>query len=208
MSPTRNASLDLRRTPRQARSRDTIDVILEASARILEDSGLAAFNTNAVAERAGIGIASLYDYFPSKDAILIEFARREIARHRSAVMGAVSSAIESGDAEPERTVIRTLMRASDTRTTIRQIAARILTQAGREDELSDSLRQMSAFIADRWPQLPNNDRNNLTSERAFVLTRAISGVLSAIVRENTTIDRQKLEDELVTLAKAMTRTLP
>lgn len=93
MTKPQKTSLDLRKTPQQQRSRATIDMVLEATARILEDGGLAAFNTNAVAKRAGIGVANLYYYFPSKDAILLEFARREIRQHRTAIMHAVDAAI-------------------------------------------------------------------------------------------------------------------
>lgn len=64
------ASLNLRRKPLQSRSEETIAVILEASTQILETRGLAAFNTNAIAERAGVSIGSLYQYFPGKEAIL------------------------------------------------------------------------------------------------------------------------------------------
>ena len=55
--PRRRAS-DPRKTPLQARSRDTYDTILEATARILETKGLEAANTNAIAERAGISVGS------------------------------------------------------------------------------------------------------------------------------------------------------
>lgn len=71
---------DARKTPRkspvQARSRATVEAILEAAARILETGGLAAATTNRVAERAGVSIGSLYQYFPSRDAILAELVRR------------------------------------------------------------------------------------------------------------------------------------
>jgi len=70
-------SIDPRKRPRQPRSAATFDAILEASARILETGGLAAFNTNAVAEAAGVSIGSLYQYFPSKEAILTELIRRK-----------------------------------------------------------------------------------------------------------------------------------
>lgn len=43
--------------------------LLEAAAQVLEAKGLEGFNTNAVAERAGVSIGSLYQYFPSKDAL-------------------------------------------------------------------------------------------------------------------------------------------
>lgn len=63
---------DPRKRPRQARSVATFEAILEAAARILESLGFAGFNTNAVAELAGVSIGSLYQYFPSKDALIVE----------------------------------------------------------------------------------------------------------------------------------------
>ncbi|WP_296580685.1 TetR/AcrR family transcriptional regulator [Xanthobacter sp.] len=54
-----------------------MDAILEAAARILETEGIAALNTNAVAERAGASIGSLYQYFPGKEALLAALIRRE-----------------------------------------------------------------------------------------------------------------------------------
>jgi AcrR family transcriptional regulator len=76
--PRRRAN-DPRKTPRQSRSRDTYDAVLEATARILETKGLEAANTNAIAERAGISVGSLYQYFPGKQAIFAELIRRSDA---------------------------------------------------------------------------------------------------------------------------------
>ena len=66
-----------RKAPRQARAQATYDAVLEAAARILETDGLGALNTNAVAARAGISVGSLYQYFPSKGAVLSELLLRE-----------------------------------------------------------------------------------------------------------------------------------
>lgn len=71
---------DSRKRPRQARSVATFEAILEAAARILESLGFAGFNTNAVAELAGVSIGSLYQYFPSKEALIVELIRRERAK--------------------------------------------------------------------------------------------------------------------------------
>jgi len=68
-----------RRRPRQARAQATVDSILEAAAQVLQ-RGVDDFNTNAVAERAGVSIGTLYQYFPNKDAILVAVARREMAK--------------------------------------------------------------------------------------------------------------------------------
>lgn len=70
---------DPRKRPRQPRSRDTVAVIVEAAARIIESDGLAGYNTNAIARRAGVSIGSLYQYFAGKDAVTAELIRRETA---------------------------------------------------------------------------------------------------------------------------------
>ncbi len=67
-----------RKSARQARSAATVEVIIEAAARILETGGLPSFTTNAIAERAGVSVGSLYQYFPNKDAITRALIRREL----------------------------------------------------------------------------------------------------------------------------------
>lgn len=69
---TRKQPATPRKKPLQARSRALYAAILEATARILEDEGLEAANTNTIAERAGVSVGSLYQYFPDKDAIFAE----------------------------------------------------------------------------------------------------------------------------------------
>jgi len=65
-----------RKRPLQTRSRETVAVILEATARILEAEGLEAANTNAIAARAGVSIGSVYQYFPDKSAIFAELIHK------------------------------------------------------------------------------------------------------------------------------------
>jgi AcrR family transcriptional regulator len=76
---TSDRSAFQRRSPKQARSRATWDAIVEAAAQILERHGADGLTTNDVAERAGVSIGTLYQYFPDKQAILIAAARRELS---------------------------------------------------------------------------------------------------------------------------------
>ncbi len=69
-----------RKTPVQTRAADTVAIIIEAAAQVLETAGFEGFNTNAVARRAGVSIGSLYQYFPGKDALTIALMRREAER--------------------------------------------------------------------------------------------------------------------------------
>ena len=75
-------ALDPRKIPRQQRSKAMVDLILEAATRVLRRESLAGFNTNRVAEVAGISVGSLYQYFPNKAALvtaLIDRAQAAIA---------------------------------------------------------------------------------------------------------------------------------
>lgn len=72
-----------RKLPRQERSRASVDAILQAAAYILVKRGWSALTTNAIAERAGINIASLYQFFPNKESIVAELERRHAEQIRA-----------------------------------------------------------------------------------------------------------------------------
>lgn len=59
-----------RKKPAQRRAQETVRALIEASARILATEGVDALNTNRVAEVAGVAVGSLYQYFPSKEALV------------------------------------------------------------------------------------------------------------------------------------------
>jgi AcrR family transcriptional regulator len=81
----RGTRLSPRKSPRQERSRATVEAILEAATDILIRQGAGRLTTNRIAERAGVNIASLYQYFPGKHAILAELRRRHGAERRAAI---------------------------------------------------------------------------------------------------------------------------
>ncbi len=80
-----------RKTPVQARAVETRDRILDAAARVFGRHGYAAGTTNRIAEAAGLSVGSLYQYFPNKDAILVELVRRHLVAGMTAVEAALAS---------------------------------------------------------------------------------------------------------------------
>lgn len=72
-----DASVCPRRSPVQARAKATSATLVEAAARILEAEVRAALTTNRIAERAGAGVRSLYQYFGAKAALVAALIRRE-----------------------------------------------------------------------------------------------------------------------------------
>jgi AcrR family transcriptional regulator len=79
--PRPPSGLAPRRRPRQQRAQATLEAILEAAAGLIARDGYPGLTTNKVAERAGVSIGSLYQYFPNKEAILVAL----LERHMSAI---------------------------------------------------------------------------------------------------------------------------
>ncbi len=69
-----------RKTPIQARSRATVQAILDATADVVAEYGLDSVTTNRVAKTAGVSVGSLYQYFPGKDALIVEVLESAIER--------------------------------------------------------------------------------------------------------------------------------
>jgi AcrR family transcriptional regulator len=74
--PPRRPRTSPRRAPRQRRAEATVDVLLEATSRVLAKHGYAATTTNHIAEAAGVSIGTLYHYFPSKEALIEAIVHR------------------------------------------------------------------------------------------------------------------------------------
>jgi AcrR family transcriptional regulator len=82
---SRRRGITARKRPKQERAVATVDAILQAAASILQKHGWDGFTTNLVAERAGVNIGSLYQYFPNKQAIVAELQRRHAQRARQSL---------------------------------------------------------------------------------------------------------------------------
>ena len=78
-----------RKAPRQQRSQEMLDLILQAATRVLRRESLAGFNTNRVAEVAGISVGSLYQYFPNKAALVTALIARAHAKLADALQALV-----------------------------------------------------------------------------------------------------------------------
>jgi len=77
MTERQTPPLSSRKKPRQARSTDLVAAILEAAIQVLSREGAQRFTTTRVAERAGVSVGSVYQYFPNKAAILFRLQRDE-----------------------------------------------------------------------------------------------------------------------------------
>lgn len=184
-----------RRTPRQPRSEATVEAILEATFQLLERGGVEALTTNHIAERAGVSVGTLYQYFEGKQAILAALAQRQAAAARDRIARIV---IDGPRISAVRLIVRTLATAFEgAPATRRALLDAFADQAGdaavmRHHRLFfDAIAGKARFDFD------------MTPEAGFVLTHAVIGLLrAATVETELALDPQRLEDELVRLMEA------
>lgn len=80
----------LRRAPSQKRSQERVERMLEAASALISEGGSDAMRMGEVAERAGVSIGSLYQYFPDKGAIIRTLAERYNAEGRACICDALA----------------------------------------------------------------------------------------------------------------------
>lgn len=94
-----------RKQAMQERSRATVDALIEATARILVRDGFDRASTNRIAHEAGVSIGSLYQYYPSKEALVAAV----IERHTQELMQVVRGALAEVAALPIEKAVRRLV---------------------------------------------------------------------------------------------------
>lgn len=104
----RKALTNPRKEASQERSRATVETLVDATARILVREGFDKASTNRIAEVAGVSVGSLYQYFPSKEALVAAV----IERHQQEIMQVVRGELGEVANQPIEQGVRTLVAAA------------------------------------------------------------------------------------------------
>ena len=95
MTDRPNARISSRKQPKQARSAELVAAILEAAVQVLAKEGAQRFTTARVAEKAGVSVGSLYQYFPNKAAILFRLQSDEWRQTTRLLRGILADAAKA-----------------------------------------------------------------------------------------------------------------
>lgn len=86
-----------RRRPKQKRSRETVEEILQASIRVMERGGFEAFTVQAIAAEAGVNVATLYSYFANKHQLLEQLVQDQMEERMAMLRTAFDEAATAAD---------------------------------------------------------------------------------------------------------------
>jgi AcrR family transcriptional regulator len=110
MTDRPRARISSRKQPKQARSAELVAAILDAAAQVLAREGAQRFTTARVAERAGVSIGSLYQYFPNKAAILFRLQSDEW-RQTTDMLGGILADVQRPPLERLRRLVHAFLRS-------------------------------------------------------------------------------------------------
>ncbi len=170
--------LEPRKSPVQERSRMTVEAILDAAEQVFAERGFTGGTTNHIADRAGVSIGSLYQYFPNKDAIMMGLMERHIA-HEKAHLAEEMGRLSGGAVRP-RALLHRLVHTMVSEQMVDPALHRVLMEAvlgspavmqrGREI-IGQELEELAGRIAERMEELPGiRLRNNRTAARMVTVT--------------------------------------
>jgi len=180
-----------------------METIFEATARIIERDGIAALNTNRIAECAGVSIGTLYEYFPNKEAVLIAMARQRLAEDERLVRQALIAAEAEPDVSLARRAIRAMVALHADRPKVRRAVMAVHLANGFGSEHARPVQEIAELIVERNTRLLGDKAPQLDGPSLFVLTRAVIGVIRAAFEERSLLPgTTSLEDELVRLVEA------
>jgi AcrR family transcriptional regulator len=162
MTERQSAQISSRKRPKQARSTDLVAAILEAAAQVLAKEGAPRFTTARVAERAGVSVGSIYQYFPNKAAILFRLQSDEW-RQTSDLLRVILEDVRRPPLERLRALVRAFIRSECEEAAMRVAlddAAPLYRDApeAREARASGD-RTMEAFMRGALPEASESTRD-------------------------------------------------
>ena len=170
-----------RKEPKQERSRFMVNSILDATARVLVEDGFSGVTTNVVAQRAGVSIGSLYQYFPSREALVAGVGRR-FAEEKGASLEALLTK-HNGVAlgEDIAAVVDAIDRAQAADPELNYALLREVPKLGeldwREEVEARSLALSLSFLLKHAKEI-RTDINHRAA--AFVIAKSIEGVMTSL----------------------------
>lgn len=166
MTTHRTSLISGRKLPKQGRSNELVRAILDAAVQVLATEGAQRFTTARVAERAGVSVGSLYQYFPNKAAILFRLQRDEW-RETTSLLNDILRDTTRHPFERLRTLVRAFVQSECDEATVRGAlsdAAPLYRDAPEaQDAMAGADLATTAFMREALPDVSDDVRELASS---------------------------------------------
>ncbi|MBS1767982.1 MAG: TetR/AcrR family transcriptional regulator [Acidobacteria bacterium] len=187
-----------RKSPRQTRSKETVEVLLTAAARILTTEGFEALTTNRVASVAGVSVGSLYQYFPNKEALVRALCERHTHGVRDRLRARFDEAWHGPHEALSRAVIHGMVEIRRHQPKLHQELLRLAPAVGGLQELHAVEQEIEALLTRYIASRPDEFGTADPALRAFLICHAVQAcVHGAVLEKPEWLKKDAFVEELV-----------
>ena len=200
-------SISTRKQPKQARATELVAAILQAATQVLASEGAQRFTTTRVAEKAGVSVGSLYQYFPNKAALLFRLQSDEWRQTTDLLCGILQD-VEQPPLGRIRTLVHAFIRSECEEAAVRGAlndAAPLYRDAPEAQEVKAMAdRTVQSFTLETLPEAPEAVRA-MTAELVMKTLSAVGADFSA--KERTSAEIEAYSDALADMFCAYLQSL-
>ncbi|MDJ0635320.1 MAG: TetR/AcrR family transcriptional regulator [Xenococcaceae cyanobacterium MO_188.B29] len=202
-------SLKPRKLPQQERSRLTVEAILEATTHILTEKGYDKTNTNLIAERAGVSIGSLYQYFPNKKSLIVAL-REEHSKEIAELLAAKFNHLF--DSPPEIAIpelVKAVIAVHAINPRLHQVLSEEIPYSERSQQqmqkTDEQITELLRAYLERWRErFALFDRDRLRPQNIemtiFIINRTVESLChSAVIEHPQFVSDSQFEQEVSNL---------
>jgi AcrR family transcriptional regulator len=190
-----------RKKPRQERSVATVDAILDATARVLCTTGYDRASTNRIALAAGVSVGSLYQYFPSKEALVAALATRHMLSMTALLKSKLSEVATAPMPVAVRTIIAAMFEAHAVDPRLHKVLIEEVPRVGRLENLRAVEREVETLVAGLLESRKRELRKttNVETVALLLVTVVEAATHTAVLAELEPARAQAVADELTDL---------
>ncbi|HTU65833.1 MAG TPA: TetR/AcrR family transcriptional regulator [Steroidobacteraceae bacterium] len=174
--------------------------MLDAAMQVLEQRDPASLTTNEVAERAGVSIGTLYQYFDGKQALMEALVKRELGDLSGRILASLDGAAPTEPGGRIRAIVRAALGSYGGRNRVHRMLIAHAMSRGGPNRLNPLYDALVALMSGGGVRGADGKAHVLPPADAFVLAHAVSGVLRTMITSpEKQPPRAAVEDALVRL---------
>jgi len=190
----------VRKEPRQARSQATVDALLTATARVLVRDGYDRASTNRVAEAAGVSVGSLYQYFPTKEALVAALIDRHMTQMTALLETNIDDLRDAPLAVATRTLVNLMLAAHAQNPRLHKIFTEQVPRMGKMSRFYEIERKMAERLRAYLDGHASELRSKNLDLSVFIVVCVVEALTHMTVVDHPgRFDEEELAEEITSL---------
>ena len=185
-----------RKKPQQERSRRTYETIVDTASDLLVEDGYHNMSTNKIADRAGVSVGSIYQYFPNKEAIVLAVIEQFAERQYELLADGVERIQGMGLEGSIRLIIANMIHAKREDPQLNRVLFEELPAVGQHDLMHEWIERASTLVRSTLENRDEKFRPEDLETAAFLLVNACHGIVhGTVARRPDLLEDEELVDE-------------